>query len=142
MNLKLEKTTLNNEFIIENYIKFMHLHYQEGLKIGIDDPYAKDYDERKFSECHDDSEDFFLIKIDDKNVGFLSIIDSYYDESVIVLLSLYILEEYRENGYATKAIQELKRLTEKQLDIQVWYGLPAENLYKKMGKEVAKIYRI
>ena len=112
-NVILKNIVFSDWFIVENYIKLMRFHYEEGLKIGIDDLYYKEYNIEKFYKEHSDNEDFILITVDNENVGFLSINTNYYDESIIVLTSLHILEKHQRNGYATEAIKELKKATGK-----------------------------
>jgi GNAT superfamily N-acetyltransferase len=136
------KTEYTNPFIIENYIKFIKIHYEQSKKVGIHDTYNENYDEERFL-LHNKDFDFYIIQKDNIDVGFLSIeINEEYDKNVVSLLTIYIIEEYRGKGYGTEAIYDVKNMTGKIIEIEAWYGLPVERLYTALGKEVAKIFYI
>ena len=88
-----------------------------------------------------EKEDFlyFLIKIDDVDVGYLSL--RFEQDNRCFLSKIYILKEYRKNGYARRALLEIENLCEEKEQSAIWLTVNIHNeasisAYKKMGFEI------
>ena len=81
-----------------------------------------------------DALDFFMIKLDEKNIGYIRI--KKLDESRCEFSQIAILREYQGNGYAQEAIKQVEVIYP---NVKIWElsTIKQENklrvLYEKMG---------
>lgn len=128
-------------------VKLIKYHQQFAKKLGLVDCVVDNYsyeDAIRYIGKKDYYQ--FLIRNDkDGNIGILEyqITESDIDKNkVIYIKDLYIDEKYRGNGIATEVINELKNKGYR-IELECWYEMPANNLYKKLGmKEIKTRYML
>ena len=87
----------------------------------------------------------FLIINNKQSIGMLEykIENSEIDnKEILYLKDIYIKKEYRGKGLGKEALNELKKLNHR-IELECWYGMPANNFYKAFGfKELKTRYMI
>lgn len=70
-------------------------------------------------------------------IGIGSTIDYLSDEMVGIIPEIYVIPQYREQGIAeklcTEALQELRKVGLKKVQLNVFTGNHAKQLYQKLG---------
>lgn len=125
-------------------VDLVKYHQQFAENIGIRDMSVARYTFNKATKWLGKPGSFqFIIMLGDKQIGILEYLirESEIDEKdIIYLRSLYIIEEYRGRGYGTALINYVKSLGYR-VEVECWYGMPANNLYKRLGaKEIKTRY--
>lgn len=73
----------------------------------------------------------WVAEIDKKVIGFISLINEK------LIGAVYVLEDFRGNGYGTKLVEHLKSLKE-NLELGVYENNHAFSFYEKLGFTVVK----
>lgn len=63
-----------------------------------------------------------------------SIIDK---KEILYIKKLYIKERFRGKGIGKKVIESLRKLNYR-IELECWYGMPVNNLYKSLGMKENK----
>lgn len=122
-----------------NLIKY---HQQFAKKLGMFDCMVDNYsyqDDIRYIGKKDYCQ-FLIINDKDVNIGILEyqITESDIDKNnIIYMKDLYVDEKYRGNGIATEVINKLKNKVYR-IELECWYVMLANNLYKKLGMKEIK----
>ena len=84
-----------------------------------------------------------MIQIENKTVGIIEyqITKSDIDqEKILYIKNIYIDNNFRGKGVGKEVIKLIKVLSYR-IELECWYGIPANNLYKSLGmKEIKTRY--
>ena len=84
-----------------------------------------------------------MIQIENKTVGIIEyqITKSDIDQKKILYIkNIYIDNNFRGKGVGKEVIKLIKALNYR-IELECWYGIPANNLYKSLGmKEIKTRY--
>ena len=87
----------------------------------------------------------FLIINNKQSVGMVEykIENSEIDnKEILYLKNIYIKKEFRGQGLGKEILNELEKLNHR-IELECWYGMPANNFYKSFGfKELKTRYMI
>lgn len=142
--LKEVKTDEDKMMFAKYKVELIKYHQQYANKLGLKDKIVEEYD---LSDAikHIGEEGYyqFLIIDDNKKVGILeyqltkSDIDN---KDILYLKNIYIESAYRGKGIGKKVINELRK-TNYRIELECWYQMPSNFLYKSLGaKEIKTRY--
>lgn len=125
-------------------VDLIKYHQQYANKLGLFDEVVEKYDfNDAIKNVGKDGFYQFLIMNNDKEVGILEykITKSDIDKKdIIYIKNIYIEESYRGMGLGKKVINELRKM-QYRIELECWYNMPANNLYKSLGaKEIKTRY--
>ncbi len=80
----------------------------------------------------EDGYEYFFIEVEGEKAGYIGI---HQEEDAVFLSKLYILKEFRGNGYATNAFSFLRKLCKKRNLNKIWLTV---NRYNEHTVEVYK----
>ena len=137
MNVALKE--VNNDKDIEVFGKYkvelVKYHQQYAQKLGLFDSVVDNYSyEDAIRHINEEGYFQFLIELDNETVGIMEyqITDSIIDKKKILYIKkLYIKDNFRGKGIGKKVIESLKKLNYR-IELECWYGMPANNLYKSL----------
>lgn len=123
-------------------LELIKYHQQYANKLGL---YDEKVDKYTYEDAvrHIGEENYyqFLIIYNDNEVGILeyeikkSDIDN---KDILYIKNIYIDESFRGNGIGKQIINELKQLNYR-IELECWYGMPANELYKSLGMKEIKV---
>ena len=145
--IRAEETPFSKKFFIEAVCELIKLHGEYARKLGITDKIVDEYTEESAAK-HFDEEGYynFIILKAKIYVGILQIKvkkSEFNSLPAIKICKAYIHEIARNTGVFAEAIElVLKCFPEvKSLELDCWYGLPANEVYQHMGfKEAMRLY--
>ena len=125
-------------------VDLIKYHQQYANKLGLFDEVVEKYDfNDAIKNVGKDGFYQFLIMNNDKEVGILEyqITKSDIDKKdIIYIKNIYIEESYRGIGLGKKVINELRKM-QYRIELECWYDMPANDLYKSLGaKEIKTRY--
>lgn len=125
-------------------VDLIKYHQQYANKLGLFDEVVEKYDfNDAIKNVGKDGFYQFLIMNNDKEVGILEyqITKSDIDKKdIIYIKNIYIEESFRGIGLAKKVINELRKM-KYRIELECWYNMPANDLYKSLGaKEIKTRY--
>lgn len=106
-----------------------------------------DYMVEKFQSEHamtkqinSDGYEYYFLQLDGKNIGYTGIRE---DEDKLFLSKLYILKEYRGNGYSSRAFEFLQSICKERGLHAIWLTVNRYNdhtieVYKKKGFKILR----
>ena len=146
MNISLKEVNSNNDIKIfgEYKVELIKFHQEYAEKLGLFDKVVDNYN---FNDVirHIKQKGFFqfLIQIENKTVGIIEyqITKSDIDQKKILYIkNIYIDNNFRGKGVGKEVIKLIKALNYR-IELECWYGIPANNLYKSLGmKEIKTRY--
>ncbi len=143
MNVLLKKLDSNNE--IETFakykVKLIKFHQQYAQKLGLFDSVVESYNFQDAIRHIDEKGYFqFLILLESEIIGIIEyqITNSDIDKNEILYIKdIYIDDNFRGKGIGKEVINSLKKLNYR-IELECWYEMPANNLYKSLGMRVIK----
>lgn len=140
-SLRPVKTKEDIELFAKYKVELIKLHQPYANKLGLVDHVVDAYDENSALKYRN-KDDYFqcLICLSGQTVGVLEyqITTSEIDDHEILNLeNLYILPRHRGCGLGKKVIAELKKQN-KRIELECWYGLPANDFYESLNMKVIK----
>lgn len=125
-------------------VDLIKYHQQYANKLGLFDEVVEKYDfNDAIKNVGKDGFYQFLIMNNDKEVGILEykITKSDIDKKdIIYIKNIYIEESFRGIGLGKKVINELRKM-QYRIELECWYGMPSNELYKSLGaKEIKTRY--
>ena len=146
MNISLKEVNSNNDIKTfgEYKVELIKFHQEYAEKLGLFDKVVDNYN---FNDVirHIKQKGFFqfLIQIENKTVGIIEyqITKSDIDQKKILYIkNIYIDNNFRGKGVGKEVINLIKTLNYR-IELECWYGIPANNLYKSLGmKEIKTRY--
>ena len=142
--IKLKKLSSKSDIdLFAKYkVELIKSHQQYAEKIGLIDQKVNDYDEKDAIRHMGKSNDYqFIIVYNNHGVGILeyNIETSEIDGlKIIYLKNIFIDNKYRNLGIGSDVLLELRRQTNLRIELECWYGMPANDLYKKLGMKELK----
>ena len=127
-------------------LELIKYHQQYANKLGLIDKVVENYTYNDtIKHLNEVNYRQFLVVNNSNIVGILEyrIEQSEIDDNKILYLkNLYIRKDSRGKGLAKAAINELKK-TGYRIELECWYGMPANDFYKSLGaKELKTRYTI
>ena len=127
-------------------LELIKYHQQYANKLGLTDKVVENYTYNDTIKHLNEVNYRHFLVVDNSNiVGILEyrIEQSEIDDNKILYLkNLYIRKDSRGKGLAKAAINELKK-TGYRIELECWYGMPANDFYKSLGaKELKTRYAI
>lgn len=125
-------------------VELIKYHQEYANKIGLQDQMVEKYNlSNATRHIKEDGYYQFLIIDDNEIVGILEyqITKSNIDnQEILYLKNIYIKEEHRGKGIGKNIIKELKKLNYR-IELECWYSMPSNELYKSLGaKEIKTRY--
>ena len=146
MNISLKEVNSNNDIKTfgEYKVELIKFHQEYAEKLGLFDKVVDNYN---FNDAirHIKQKGYFLflIQTENKTVGILEykITESDIDQKKILYIkNIYIDNNFRGKGVGKGVIKLIKTLNYR-IELECWYGIPANNLYKSLGmKEIKTQY--
>ena len=146
MNISLKEVDSNNDIKTfgEYKVELIKFHQEYAEKLGLFDKVVDNYN---FNDAirHIKQKGYFqfLIQIENKTVGILEyqITKSDIDQKEILYIkNIYIDNNFRGKGVGKEVIKLIKTLNYR-IELECWYGIPANNLYKSLEmKEIRTRY--
>lgn len=143
MEILLKKIDCNNDIeIFGNYkLDLIKFHQQYAQKLGLFDKVVDNYNyEDAIRHINKKGYFQFLIKVENDIVGIIEyqITNSDIDKKKILYIKdFYIDEDFRGKGIGKEVINLLKKLNYR-IELECWYEMPANNLYKSLGMREIK----
>lgn len=128
-----------------NYkVELMKYHQQFAQKLGLFDKVVDNYSyEDAIRHINKRGYFQFLIEVNNNIVGMIEyqIITSDIDKKKILYIKyIYIEQRFRRKGIGKEVINSLKKLNYR-IELECWYDMPANDLYKSLGmKEIKTRY--
>lgn len=132
------------EIFGEYKLELIKFHQEWAKKLGLFDKVVDKYTyDRAIKHINEDGYFQFLINHENEDIGIVEykLEHSEIDSKKIIYVScLYIKEKYRGLGFGKSIINELKKQN-MRIELECWYEMPANNMYKSMGmKEIKTRY--
>lgn len=143
MEVLLKKIDCDNDIeIFGNYkLELIKFHQQYAQKLGLFDKIVDNYNYEDAIRHVDEKGYFqFLIKVENNIVGMIEyqITNSDIDKSEILdINNFYIDQNFRGKGIGREVINLLKKLNYR-IELECWYEMPANNLYRNIGMREIK----
>lgn len=122
-------------------LELIKLHQKYANNLGLVDNFVDNYSyDDAIKNINEENYFEYLISYNNKNIGVLEykIIKSDIDnEEIIYIDNIYIKQEYRGLGIGKNIINELKKQG-KRIELECWYGMPANYLYRSLGMKELK----
>ena len=133
MKVLLKKIDCDNDIeIFGKYkVELIKFHQQYAQKLGLFDA-IRHIDEKGYFQ--------FLIQVENEIVGIIEyqITNSDIDKKEILYIkNFYIEENFRGKGIGKEIMKLLKKLNYR-IELECWYEMPANNLYKSLGMREIK----
>lgn len=125
-------------------VDLIKYHQQYANKLGLQDQIVDQYNyDDAIRHIGENNYYQFLIINNNKEVGILEyqITKSDIDKKdIIYIKNIYIEESFRGMGLGKKVINELRKM-QYRIELECWYGMPSNELYKSLGaKEIKTRY--
>lgn len=125
-------------------VELIKYHQEYANKLGLQDQMVEKYNiNNAIRHIKEDGYYQFLIIDNNETVGILeyqitkSDIDS---KDILYLKNIYIKEANRGKGIGKNIIKKLQKLNYR-IELECWYGMPSNELYKSLGaKEIKTRY--
>lgn len=142
--LKEVKTEQEIKLFGKYKVDLIKYHQQYANKLGLQDQIVDKYNyDDAIRHIGENNYYQFLIINNDKEVGILEyqITKSDIDKKdIIYIKNIYIEESFRGMGLGKKVINELRKM-QYRIELECWYGMPSNELYKSLGaKEIKTRY--
>ncbi len=143
MDILLKKVDYNDDIeIFGNYkVDLIKLHQQYAQKLGLFDKVVENYNyDDAIRNINKKGYFQFLIKVENDIVGIIEyqITNSDIDKKrILYIKDFYIDENFRGKGIGKEVINLLKKLNYR-IELECWYEMPANNLYKSLGMREIK----
>lgn len=142
--LKEVKTEQEIKLFGKYKVDLIKYHQQYANKLGLQDQMVDKYNYNDAIRHIGEKNYYqFLIINNDKGVGILEyqITKSDIDKKdIIYIKNIYIEESFRGIGLGKKVINELRKM-KYRIELECWYNMPANDLYKSLGaKEIKTRY--
>lgn len=140
------KTADEMKLFGEYKVSLIKYHQQFAGKLGLQDLVVDKYTiDDALRHIGKDGFYQFLIVDNDSIVGILEyqITKSDIDNrDILYIKDIYVDERFRGKGIGKCVISELKKLNYR-IELECWYGMPANNLYRALGaKEIKTRYML
>lgn len=147
MTIKLKKldTKSDIDLFAKYKVSLIKLHQQCAEKIGLNDQKVKEYDENDAIRHIGKSNYYqFIIIYNNQEVGIIeyNIETSDIDNlKILYIKNIFIDSKYRKLGIGKAVLLEIRKQTNLRIELECWYGMPANDLYKNLGmKEIKTRY--
>ena len=144
MNIKLRKVETKDDIdLFANYkLDLIKSHESYAQEIGLIDNKVKSYT-KEDAIRNINKEDFyqFIINSNNIDIGFIEYNIEISDidlEKIIYIKNIFIDNNYRNMGIGTMVLNKLKEKLNYRIELECWYGMPANELYKKIGMKQIK----
>ncbi len=143
MNILLKKVDCDSDIeIFGRYkVELIKFHQQYAQKLGLFDNVVANYSYDDAIRYINEKGYFqFLIQMDNEIVGIIEyqITNSDIDEKKILYIKdFYIGDDFRGKGIGKEVIKLIKKL-DYRIELECWYEIPANNLYKSLGMREIK----
>lgn len=143
MNVSLKKIDNNNDIeIFGKYkVELIKFHQQYAQKLGLFDNVVDNYSYNDAIRHINEKGYFqFLIQMENEIVGIIEyqITNSNIDKKEILYIKdFYIDNNFRGKGIGKEVMRLLKTLNYR-IELECWYEMPANNLYKSLGMRKIK----
>lgn len=147
MQVNLRKVESNKD--IDTFVKYkiilVKYHQQYANAIGLIDEKVKNYN-KDDAKKHIGQNNYFQYIIEHKNddVGIIeySIKTSSIDnEEILYINKIYIDDKHRGLRIGREVIKKIKNEINLRIELECWYGMPANDFYKSLGmKEIKTRY--
>ena len=135
---------INKEMLInfgEYKTEYVNILKKYAQNMNLNDVRLQNYTlEKSFSNIGLDNYYEYLIGFEDNIIGGVEYhkeISELDNNEVISIDFIFIEEKYRNKGYATKTLEEIKCFYKKRLEISCYYNIPEiKNFINKVGKEL------
>lgn len=147
MNLNLRKVESNKDIdlFVKYKVSLVKYHQQYANTIGLVDKIVENYNEND-AKKHIGENNFFqyIVEYENNDVGILEYsieISDIDNESILYVNKLFIDCKYRNLGIGKEVLLKIKNETDLRIELECWYGMPANELYKDLGmKEIKTRY--
>lgn len=124
-------------------VDLIKYHQQYANKLGLQDLMVDKYNYDDAIRHIGENNYYQFLIINNKEVGILEyqITKSDIDKKdIIYIKNIYIEESFRDRGLGKKVINELRKM-QYRIELECWYGMPSNELYKSLGaKEIKTRY--
>lgn len=148
MNVILKNLDCDNDIkIFGKYkVELIKFHQQYAKKLGLFDNVVDNYNYNDAIRHINQKGYFqFLIQLENEIVGIVEyqITNSDIDKKEILYIKdLFVDDKFRGKGIGKEVMRLLKTL-KYRIELECWYQIPANNLYKSLGmQEIKKRYMI
>lgn len=134
----------NNQKYIDEFAKLkvelIHAHTDYANKVNINDTISSEYNTHNALK-HLNEENYYQWLIMNKHnntigyIEFKKMKSSINNIDTLYINGIYIIPEFRHHGIGTQIIKNLMNYENKKynIELEAWYQLDAEKLYKKLG---------
>ena len=144
MNINLRKVETKDDIdLFANYkLDLIKSHESYAQEIGLIDNKVNSYT-KEDAIRNINKEDFyqFIINFNNIDIGFIEYNIEISDidlEKIIYIKNIFIDNNYSNMGIGTMVLNKLKVKLNYIIDLECWYGMPANELYKKLGMKQIK----
>lgn len=141
IRLKKIKSSQEKKLFVDYKLKLVKLHQKYATTLKIFDQVVENYDDIAAMRHFNEKGYFqFLIKKEDEVIGILEYqitISDIDNKEIVYIKKFYINEEYQGKGYGKKVIEILKKIG-CRIELECWYEMPANNIYKAFGMRQIK----
>lgn len=144
MNINLRKVVAGSDVdLFAKYkVALMKSHQKYANQLGLLDRVVDRYQEVDAIEYIGKDHFYqYIIQYDSQDVGIIeyqidhSEID---DEKIIYINHLFVDSKYRNMGIGKEVLFMIKNQTDYRIELECWYGMPANKLYLNLGMEAIK----
>lgn len=109
--------------------------------------YTKNVELVKYDKAEElcENGEYYLIKLNDKTIGFYSVIESIWSNDLLILMDLYIKPSYRNKGLGSQALAQIKNnpsMVSNYKYLQVTTTEKTLNFYRRHGFNIPYNYNI
>lgn len=125
------------QIFVKLKVELVQYHAKYARKRGIVDAEINEYN-YEHARKHIFDRESFLLKLNNIVIGILQIEkqQSEVDNNPILYVhALYFCEKYRDKGLGIHVLKYLCNTFRLRIECLCWYGIPASNLYQKVGFE-------
>ena len=138
------KTAKDIQIFGKYKVDLIKYHQQYANKLGLFDEVVDKYDFNNATRNIGKNGFYhFLIINNNEEIGILEyqIMKSEIDnKEILYIKDIYIKETYRGLGIGKQVINELRK-KKYRIELECWYGMPSNDMYKSMGaKEIKTRY--
>lgn len=144
MNVNLRKVFNNEDIDLFSKYKviLIKFHQKYANELGLIDKVVEKYDVAKAMKyIGKDGYYQYIIEYEDKDVGFVEYkidISEIDNEKITEIKNIYIEDKYRNLGIAKDTIVKIREKTNNRIELECWYGIPANTIYKSLGMKELK----
>lgn len=143
MNVLMKKMDCDNDIeIFGKYkVKLIKSHQQYAQKLGLFDKVVDSYNyDDAIRHINENGYFQFLIRVENEIVGIIEyqITNSDIDKrKILYIKDIYIDNNFRGKGIGKQVMKLLKKLNYR-IELECWYEMPANNLYRSLGMREIK----